>query len=270
MVSLGSILADAQERGLVVRNAVRELRRQRKRGASHEARGKGKLRTGVDIPTPDEVKVLLAAANGRWRPLLLVAIFSGLRASELRGLRWEDVDLTKSEVHVTQRADSRNRIGAPKSKAGRRNVPLPPTVIKELREWKLVCPKKGGKLSLVFPNGRGHVESRSNIVKRGLQPTMFAARLTKPVLDAEGTPLRDEDGKPIIKAKYSGLHTLRHFFASWCINRKIDGGLELPAKIVQERLGHSSIVVTLDTYGHLFPRGDDANELADAERVLLG
>jgi integrase len=82
--------------------------------------------------------------------------------------------------------------------------------------------------------------------------------------------LRDEDGKPAIKAKYSGLHTLRHFFASWCINRKVDGGLELPAKIVQERPGHSSIVVTLDTYGHLFPRGDDANELADAERVLLG
>jgi integrase len=46
--------------------------------------------------------------------------------------------------------------------------------------------------------------------------------------------------------------------------------LELPAKILQERLGHSSIVMTMDTYGHLFPRGDDGAELAEAERALLG
>jgi integrase len=62
------------------------------------------------------------------------------------------------------------------------------------------------------------------------------------------------------------MHALRHFYASWCINRKVDGGLELPAKVVQERLGHSSITMTLDTYGHLFPRGDDADELAAAEQ----
>jgi integrase len=53
------------------------------------------------------------------------------------------------------------------------------------------------------------------------------------------------------------------------INRKVDGGLELPAKVVQERLGHSSIVMTMDTYGHLFPRGDDGDTLAEAERLLM-
>jgi integrase len=52
--------------------------------------------------------------------------------------------------------------------------------------------------------------------------------------------------------------------------RKADGGLELPGKVVQERLGHSTIGMTMDTYGHLFPRGDDAAELAAAERLLLG
>ena len=71
-------------------------------------------------------------------------------------------------------------------------------------------------------------------------------------------------------AKYTGLHAFRHFYASWCINRRADGGLELPAKLVQERLGHSSIVITLDLYGHLFPRGDDGSELAAAETSLLG
>jgi integrase len=270
MVSLGSILADAQERGLVVRNAVRELRRQRRNGGAQAgSRNHRKLQIGTDIPTPAEVKLLLSKAHGRWRPLLLVATFAGLRASELRGLRWDDMDLTKGEVRVSQRADRRNKIGAPKSKAGKRTIPLPPTVINELRQWKLICPKKDGKLSLVFPNGRGHVEARSNIVKRGLIPIMIAAELTKPILDAEGTPRRDENGKPLMKAKYSGLHTLRHFFASWCINRKIDGGLELPAKVVQERLGHASIVMTLDVYGHLFPRGDDSVELAKAESLFL-
>jgi integrase len=72
------------------------------------------------------------------------------------------------------------------------------------------------------------------------------------------------------KAKYTGLHAFRHFYASWCINAKEDGGLGLSAKVAQSRLGHSTIAMTLDTYGHLFPRGDDGSELAAAERSLLG
>src|SRR5499427_2109482 len=71
-------------------------------------------------------------------------------------------------------------------------------------------------------------------------------------------------------AKYSGLHALRHFYASWCINRSKDGGLELPIKVVQARMGHSSIQITADRYGHLFPRGDDSAELAAAEKAFLG
>jgi integrase len=72
------------------------------------------------------------------------------------------------------------------------------------------------------------------------------------------------------KAKYTGLHALRHFYASWCINAKADGGLELSPKAAQGRLGHSTIMMTYDTYGHLFPRGDDGSELAAAEQSLLG
>jgi integrase len=269
--SLGALLSDAQERGLVVRNVVRELRRRRhRRGTARQDRHNGKLRVGVDIPTPDEVRLLLTKAHGRWRPLLLTAVFTGLRASELRGLRWDDVDLKKSELHVRQRADRYNVMGNPKSAAGERTVPLPPTVLAELREWKLVCPKKDGKLGLVFPNGAGNIENHHNIAQRGLIPSMLAAGIVFPLMDEQGNPRRDDEGKSIARAKYTGLHTLRHFFASWCINRKQDGGLELPAKVVQERLGHSSIVMTMDTYGHLFPRGDDAAELAAAERLLLG
>ena len=259
--SLSSLLSDAQERGLVSRNAVRELRRTRKRGKERQAekRQKGRLKTGVDIPTREEIKAIVEAAKGRWRPFVLTAIFTGLRASELRGLRWEDVDLEKRELHVRQRADRYNVFDKPKSYSGERTVPLTPIVLNTLREWKLACPK--GKHALVFPTGSGNVQSHSNIVKRGLEPTLIAAGVT--------VPAKNADGEAIRRGKYAGLHAFRHFYASWCINRRIEGGLELPGKVVQERLGHSSITMTMDVYGHLFPRGDDSDELAEAERSLL-
>ncbi len=262
--SLGSLIADAQERGLVARNIVRDLRGRRKPGKERKAerRQKGKLKAGIDIPLPSEIKTIVNAVQGRWRPLLLTAIFAGLRASEIRGLRWEDVDLDGAKIHVRQRADRFNDIGRPKSEAGERTVPVPPLVANTLREWKLACPK--GTLGLVFPNGAGNVESLGNIINRGLCPPQVAAGV---VID---TGQVDDKGNPVMAARYSGMHSLRHFYASWCINRRADGGLELPAKVVQERLGHSSIVMTMDTYGHLFPSGDDAAELASAERALLG
>ena len=176
--SLGSILADAQERGLVAQNVVRSLRIRRRRGKDRHAdkRKSGKLKVGVDIPTPAEVRAIIAHLEGRWRPMLLTAIFTGLRASELRGLRWADIDLKRGEIHVRQRADRHNEIGPPKSEAGERAIPLPPMVVNALREWKLACPK--GELGLVFPNGRGRVENYSNIVKRGLMPIQIAAKVT--------------------------------------------------------------------------------------------
>lgn len=268
--SLGALLADAQERGLVVRNSVRELRGRRRRGkdGQRDARG-GKLKIGVDIPTPAEIRAIVRALEGnRWRPLLLTAILTGLRASELRGLTWSDVDLKKAELHVRQRADRYHAIGRPKSAAGERTVPLSVELLRTLREWKLACPK--GDLDLVFPNAEGNVEWHANIVNRGLVPVQIAAGVARLALDGAGKPVEDEEGKPVLLAKYPGLHALRHFYASWCINRKADGGLELPAKIVQHRMGHSSITVTLDTYGHLFASGDDGSELAEAERALLG
>jgi integrase len=260
-VSLSSLLSDEQERGLVSRNVVRDLRRTRARGVERKAerRQKGKLKVGVDIPTREEIKAIVEAAKGRWRPILLTAIFTGLRASELRGLRWADVDFDKRELHVRQRADRYCAIGKPKSESGERTVPLTPIVVNTLREWKLACPKS--EAGLVFPSSGGLVEHHKNIVERGLIPTLIAAGVT---MEEDGL-----DGKPVNRAKYTGLHALRHFYASWCINRRLDGGLELPGKVVQERLGHSSIMMTMDVYGHLFPRGDDSQELAEAERSLL-
>jgi integrase len=267
--SLGSVLADAQEQGLAQRNAVRDLRRNRRRSKERnfERRQKGKLKVGVHIPTPDEIKAIIAHAQGRWRPLLITAIFTGLRASELRGLRWQDIDFKARELHVGQRADRFNEIGKPKSASGERGVPFGSFLAATLKEWKSACPESDG--DLVFPNGAGKVEALANIITRGLVPAQIAAGITIPAADAEGKPILDARGKRRLRAKYTGLHALRHFFASWCINRPEQGGLGLPPKVVQERLGHSSITMTYDRYGHLFPRGDDAHELDKAELALL-
>jgi integrase len=249
-VSLSAILTDALERGLVAQNVIKGMRKQRR--GNEADRHKSKLKVGVDIPTPNEVRTLLAHLEERWRPLFLTAIFTGLRASELRGLRWDDVDLKRGEIHVRQRADRYRVIGRPKSESAERSVPLLPMVVNVLREHRLACPK--GEQDLVFANDAGNVYDHASIIKRGLVPLMVKAGIV--------------DGNS--EAKYTGLHALRHFYASWCINRKIDGGLELPLKVVQARLGHASIQMTADTYGHLFPRGDDGAELAAAERAFLG
>jgi integrase len=274
-VSLGMLLADAQEQGLVGQNVVRERsRRRRGKDARRAARQKGKLRVGIDIPSPDEIRAIIAAldvsdenmASAGRRPLLLAAILTGLRISELRGLRWDDVDLNRAELHVRQRADRYNTIGKPKSAAGERVIPLPPMLVSTLKKWKLAGPNS--ELDLAFPAADGSIESYVNITRHALIPTLVAAGITVPVPDEHGKPARDEDGKPIVAAKY-GWHSLRHFYASWCINRKVDGGLELPPKMVQQRMGHASIAITMDVYGHLFPSGDDGAEMAAAEKALM-
>jgi integrase len=266
ITALSMILSDAQEVGYVAQNVARSLTGRKKKRSKAEQ--KRKLRVGVDIPTPADVRAIAGKLDGRWRPLILTALFTGLRASELRGLRWDDVDLDRGELHVRQRADRYNTFAAPKSEAGERTVPLTPMVASELRRWKLACPK--GPLGLVFPTGAGNVENHANIDTRGWIPVQIAAGVCTVVKDEAGKVVLDVKGEPVREAKYTGLHATRHFFASWCINRRQDGGLELPGKVVQERLGHASITMTMDTYGHLFPRGDDREELAAAERILLG
>jgi integrase len=241
---LKSIIKDAKRRGSVAQNVASDVT------IATNKRAKRRLEVGIDIPAPAEIsKILAAATAGRRRAFLVTAVFTGLRSSELRGLRWEDIDLGKGELHVRQRADRYNAIGRPKSQGSTRTIPIGPFVVNTLREWRLA-----NSHDLAFPTGNGNIESRGNLLKWVLWPTLIAASVT----DAAG------------KAKYKGFHALRHFYASWCINRKVDGGLELPAKIVQERLGHSSIVMTMDTYGHLFPSADDGQELAAAELRLIG
>ena len=179
--------------------------------------------------------------------------------------------MKRGELHVRQRADRYGKVGQPKSEAGERTVPLPPTVVTVLREHKAASAHSAHEsLGLAFPNSRGSFDHRITIVERAFKPAQVAAGVVAPRLDKNGKPKLDKNGRPIMVAKYPGLHWLRHFYASWCINRRVDGGLELPLKMVQARLGHASIQMTADPYGHLFPSSDDGAELAAAERAFFG
>lgn len=212
-----------------------------------------RLEAGRDFPTPDQVKRLIAAValdDVRRRALFLTVAFTGLRSSELRGLRWKDIDFKASQLHVRQRADRFNKIGAPKSEKSVRTVPVDTVTLDALREWKLKSPHSKSD-DYVFGTRTGHIISQDKILD-SLTSVMKASKLT----DNEGNPLY-------------GLHSLRHFFASWCINAKDSGGRELPPKAVQELLGHSTITMTLDIYGHMFPGTGDRGELNAAVRQLL-
>jgi integrase len=281
LTSLKSIISEAQRRGLAARNAAAPVKIDLKK------RETGKLAVGRDIPSKEEVQKIIATATGRWRPFFVAAVFTGMRASEMRGLAWDDVDFERKVIHVRQRANLWGEIGAPKSAAGDRTIPMSPMVVNALREWRLSCPKirsagdgNEGRLWLVFPNGNGRVESHANIVNRGFDPLQIASGIVEPATQRDGKPImepvRDDQGQPVIgadgkpvmrqamRSKY-GLHALRHFFASWTIERGFS------PKRVQALLGHSSIQMTFDVYGHLFPSlEDDHAKFAAGELALVG
>jgi integrase len=238
--SLSAIVGEAQRRGLVAVNNVRKAAPDSVRRSPH-SREDSRPR----MPTREELRAIIEATPDRWRPLILTAIFTGLRASELRGLTWADVDLKAGELHVRRRVDRFGRFGPPKSKAGTRDIPLSPMLLNTLKAWRLACPN--GELDLVFPTGAGNVENHGNILLRVFWPIQVAAG----VVDPKGL------------AKYS-LHALRHAAAAlW-----IDQGLG--PKRIQALMGHASIQQTFDQYGYLFEaRESDRNAMAEIEARLL-
>lgn len=252
VTNLKTALTFAQTKGRVAQNVARGVK------VKNDARNteRGPLRAGVDFPSRAELRTIMETATGRWRPMVITAVFTGMRASELRGLAWSNVDLDAGMVHVRQRADAWGTIGKPKSKAGNRDIPLTPMVINTLREWAKVCPKSG--LGLVCPNGNGNVESHTNIIHRFWNPLQINNGM------ALDTGKKDEAGQPIMAAKF-GLHSLRHAAASLFIAH-----LGWTPKRVQTVLGHSSIRMSYDLYGHLFEdRENDSQALEKLEAAVV-
>jgi integrase len=230
LASFRSILGEAQRRGYVAQNVSRE--------AKVNAAGK-RHRAVLEIPDKAEVRALLDGVEGRTRALIAVAVFAGLRSSELRGLRWQDVDLKGRLIHVRQRADERGKIGSLKSEAARRSIPMFGLVATVLKERRLAAPPGS---ELVFCNGAGRVESHANIVHRALSPLQ----------DRLGLPRR-------------GLHAFRHFYASLLVDQGFG------PRQVMGLMGHSSIALTMNTYVHLFKDDESVHvKLAAAELAIVG
>ena len=213
----------------------------------------------IDIPSDEEVRTLLSAVQAmgrkndfmekaweRYRPMIYLPIFTGLRMSEVRGLPWSSV--AHGLIKVTQRADAYGEIGVVKSKAARRSIEVAGGITDELIEWKERCP--ANELDLVFPTTAGRPINLHNFRDGAWNPLFKEAGLLVP-----------EDGKAgetVMRPKYTP-HCLRHYYAS----KLIEKGKDL--KFIQSRMGHSRIETTLNIYGHLMKNRDEEHKLTAQE-----
>lgn len=233
-----AVLKEAQKRGLIAYNPAISIR------IASRKRHRVLVRIGVQIPDRPDVRAILAASTGMWRTLFMTDAFSGMRMSELRALLWPSIDLDNGCIEVSQRADKDGNIGSCKSAAGYRRIKIADELVAELRRWQLICPSS--PLNLVFPDDDGNIMSRSAIYRSwcDIQRRIDMVR-------ADG------------HAKYT-FHALRHFYASIMI------AANTPPKRLQELLGHATLAMTTDTYGHLFPAGaDEAERINNAMAAVL-
>ncbi|WP_240937900.1 site-specific integrase [Nocardioides sp. JQ2195] len=190
----------------------------------------------VEIPTLEEVQAVRSALDERWQAIVVTLAGSGLRIGELLGLQVSDVDFLRRTIRVERQRLQSNELGPVKGRAAR-TVPVGQVVIDELAAHLAAYPSDGA---------------------------LFG--------DEFGEPLTYRRWKRLLSDTGVGVtsHAFRHFAASALIS----GGASV--KQVQTFLGHSSAVITLRTYAHLFPGDEDRtrdvldaalNPLADSVRT---
>lgn len=179
------------------------------------------------VAAPAEVEAMIGALDGLDRPLWATAFYGGLRRGELIGLRPGDIDLATGVIRVERGWDMVEGEIPPKSKQGRRKVPIP-AVLRDHLDQLLLEHDAGGALF-----GTPSWIAQTNVRARG----RWSAT-----------------GLPVLT-----LHEARHSFASMMIAAGVN------AKALSVFMGHATIAVTLNLYGHLFPGSEDeAAVLLDA------
>jgi integrase len=180
--------------------------------------------------TVEEAKRLGRAARGsRWAPMLLLALTTGLRQGELLGLRWADIDFAAQILQVRRQYERDGSFSTPKASSQRR-LDLAPAELRALRIQRALQDQDrerwGGDYAdqdLVFATHRGQPLMHRNVLRA------FTRLLKKADL-------------PAIR-----FHDLRHTNATLMLKQGVH------PKVVQERLGHSQIGITLNTYSHVLP-----------------
>jgi integrase len=177
------------------------------------------------VADPVEGAALLAVVPDRDRALWATALYAGLRRGELQALRWEDVDLPNGLIHVRSTWDRVEGAIPPKSKAGVRKVPISAALRAPLAAHRLACPWSKG---LVFGRSASDAFNPSTLGQRAKRAWKAAG------------------------LESIGLHECRHSFASMMIAAMANSGTFNP-KVLQGFMGHASLTLTYDRYGHLFP-----------------
>ena len=186
------------------------------------------------VARPQEARALIAALPAGDRAVWASALYAGLRRGELQALRWPDVDLDQGVICVERSFDHKAGPIEPKSRAGRRRVPLVKLLGAELLAHRL-WQGTGGE-GLVLGAGQKAFASAATV------------RRASAIWERAGL-------SPI------GLHECRHTYAAFMIAAGVN------AKALSRYMGHSSITVTLDRYGHLMP-GSEAEAAGMLERYL--
>ena len=175
------------------------------------------------VAEPVEATRLLSAVPEADPIVWALALYAGLRRGEITALRWSDVDTTSREVRVERGWDDKDGPIDPKSRAGRRVVPMPERLAVIVDVHRIECPWAANPEGLVC--GRSAATPFGSTGVHGRARRAWKAAGLRPI----------------------GLHEARHTYAS----TMMAAGIE--AKELSQYMGHSSISTTLDLYGHLFP-----------------
>lgn len=217
---------------------------------------------------PDQVKQFLQAAkNDRYYAAFVLAIETGMRPEEYLGLQWKDIDFVDRRLAV-RRALIPNKGGGfyfeePKTKQSRRSIDLSQTVIAALKDHSRLQLQESMAIrdvyqdeDLVFPSQIGTPTQHRNFERRHFKKVIEKANET--IKEENKEKSRDNPLLPSIR-----LYDLRHTSATLLLSKGIN------PKIVSERLGHASVVLTLDTYSHVLPTMQkDATE--KIEQLMFG
>ena len=207
------------------------------------------------IAMPSEAAALLAALPEDERALWATAMYAGLRRGELRALRWSDVDLPGRVIRVARGWDDVEGEQDVKSEAGERDVPILDVLAPEIAAHKLRTGRSGE--ALVFGLD----------AERPFYPSTVRNRALRAWGWQEAPNPRPGEGRPrtvLVKAREDalepiGLHEARHTFASLLIASGAN------PKVIQRVMGHATIGMTFDQYGHLMPGGlEEAAAAANA------
>jgi integrase len=224
LVVVGRIFSSAARDGVVNVNPVRKLEKEERPEVER-----------CPFPELDLAAIgkLIQKTPPRYRTLVALSVMTGIRQSEALGLRWQDVNVKAGALRVRWQLDRHGRLVEPKTKAAKREVPIPPSLGRMLTAHRLASPHSTDA-DFVFTSEAGGPMHHRNIVRRGLEKAIVGA------------------GLPHLR-----WHDLRHVAASVLIAQGAS------VAYLSRVLGHATPAITLNTYAHVFARAEHEDRMRD-------